>query len=235
MLLATNRNMPIVRGEAGIDFLERQEEQSALANDTNGVWLHNYTWAMLHPGGMYELYWWSDNIRTNPGPDGDTSNGLFDVFAPYNEFLSNIPLNAGGYVDIDVSPPSGTRVIGQKNRNGSDATKAHFWIQDLDHRWRTPNSGNLSGSLSISGMKANTSFPIEWWDFNYKGTLYKRMGTISSNSSGIIHLNFSNLPPINGSPVVDTAVKIGSYGAKPSSRISTRALASARRRSWMWK
>ena len=99
--------MPVVRGEAGIDTLEQQKEQSALAADSNGVWLHNYTWAMLHSGGMYDLIWWSDNIRTNPGPDGDASNGLFEVFAPYNDFMSDIPLNAGGYVDIDVTSPAG--------------------------------------------------------------------------------------------------------------------------------
>jgi hypothetical protein len=236
-LLATNRNMPIVRGEAGIDLLEQQKEQSALANDTNGVWLHNYTWAMLHSGGMYELYWWSGNIRANPGPDGDTSNGLFDVFAPYNDFMSNIPLNAGGYVDINVSPPSGTRVVGQKNNNGSNATKAHLWIQDLDHKWRTPSSGNLSGSLAITGMKASTSFSIEWWDFNYKGTLHKRTGTISSNSSGDISLNFSGLSSINGSPVVDTAVKIGSYSVIPTPPTgrSTQYPRSARKCSRGWK
>ena len=237
MLLATNRNMPIVRGEAGIDSLEQQKEQSALANDINGVWLHNITWAMLHPGGMYELYWWSGNIRTKPGPDGDTSNGLFDVFAPYNDFMSNIPLNAGGYVDISVSPPAGIRVVGQKNNNGSNATKAHLWIQDLDHKWRTPSSGNLSGSLTISGMKANTRFTIEWWDFNSKGTLHKRWGTISSNSSGIISLNFSGLPPINGLPVVDTAVKIGGYGAITThpTGTSTQTPTSARKHSCGWK
>jgi len=231
MLLASNRNMPIVRGEAGLDTLERQTEQANLADDIFGVWLHNYTWAMLHPAGMYELYWWSDNIRTNPGPDGDVSNGLFDVFAPYNDFLRDIPLNAGGYVDINSSAPAGMRVVGQMNNYGSGATRAHLWIQDLDHKWRTPNSGNLSGSFTMSGMKANTSFPVEWWDFNYKGTLRKRTGTISSDSSGVIVLSLNNLPDINGSPVVDTAIKIGSYEVKAKAGISTRALAATWRRS----
>ena len=229
-LLATDRNMPVVRGEAGIDTLEQQQEQSALAADSNGVWLHNYTWAMLHSGGMYELYWWSDNIRNNPGPDGDASNGLFEVFAPYNDFMSDIPLNAGGYVDIDVSSPEGVRVVGQKNRDGEDATNAHLWIQDLEHKWRTPTSGNLRGSLTITGMKADASFPIEWWDFNSRGILNKRTGTISSNNLGSIDIDFRDLPSINGLPVVDTAVKIGSYEEPQPARISTRALASIRRR-----
>jgi len=224
-LLATNRNMPIVRGEAGIDTLGEQREQSALAEDTNGVWLHNYTWAMLHPGGMYELYWWSDNIRTSPGPDGDPSNGLFEIYGPYNDFMSNIPLNAGGYVDIDVSPPSGIRVVGQKNNNGIGASKAHFWIQDVDHRWRTPDSGRLSGTLTISGMKPNSSFSIEWWDFNSKGILNKRTGTISSDNLGLIVIDFGDLPTIDGLPVVDTAVKIGEYSDNSPREPSTRALA----------
>ena len=230
MLLSADRNMPIVRGEAGIDFLDQQKEQSGLTEDTNGVWFHNYTWAMLHSGGMYELYWWSNNIRTNPGPDGDASNGLFEVYVPYNDFMSDIPLNAGGYVDINVSSPAGTRVVGQKNDEGKAAANAHFWIQDLDHKWRTPNAGNLSGSLTITGMKANTIFPIEWWDFNYMGTLNKRTDTISSNNLGSIYIDFRDLPTINGFPVVDTAVKIGSYGDTSPSGTSTRSLAATRRR-----
>jgi hypothetical protein len=187
---------------------------------------------MLHPGGMYELYWWSDNIRTNPGPDGNASNGLFDVFAPYNDFMVDIPINAGGYVDINSSPPEGLRVVGQKNNYGSDATRAHLWIQDLDHKWRTPNSGSLGGSLTISGMQPDTSFPIEWWDFNNKGTLQKRAGIISSDGFGMIVLSLDDLPPVDGSPVVDTAIKIGSYEGKPQAGISTRALGANWRRSW---
>jgi len=215
MLLATGKNMPIVRGEAGLDVLETQNEQDALANDINGVWLHNYTWAMLHSGGMYELYWWSDNIRSKPGPDGDTSNGLFDIFVPYNDFMGNIPLNAGGYVDINVSAPSGTRVVGQKNNNGSGSNKAHLWIQDTNHKWRSPGSGNLSGSITISGMKASTSFAVEFWRFNTKGQLTKSSQNISSNSSGQLTINFSP-SSYNGSAIVDTAVKIGNYGAIPT-------------------
>ncbi|MFN2212374.1 MAG: hypothetical protein ACK2UE_04815 [Anaerolineales bacterium] len=224
LLRAANQNMPIVRGEAGLDTLERQTEQAGLARDINGVWLHNYTWAMLHPAGMYELYWWSENIRTNPGPDGDASNGLFEIFAPYNDFMNDIPLNGGGYVDINSPPPAGMRVVGQKNNDGSAATRAHLWIQDLDHQWRTPDSGSLSGTFTLSEMKANTTFPIEWWDFNAEGILRKRTGVISSDSNGLIPLSLNDLPAINGSPVVDSAIKIGNYEGEHQAERSARAL-----------
>ena len=222
MLTSTGKNMPIVRGEAGIDNLSTQSEQP-LGNDTNGVWLHNYTWAMLHSGGLYELYWWSDNIRSKPGPDGDTSNGLFEIFAPYNDFMGNVPLNAGGYVDINVSAPSGTRVVGQKNNNGSGSTKAHFWLQDTDHKWRSPSSGSLSANISISGMKGNTSFPVELWKFNTKGQLTKSIQNITSNSSGQLSINIPS-SSYNGSAIVDAAVKIGSYGAIPTPPTGTATL-----------
>ena len=96
--------MPIVRGEAGIDIFEEQREQAALASDPYGVWLHNFLWATLHPGGLYELYWWSGNLRDQPGPDGNPANGLFEIYAPYNEFMADIPLNGGGYVGQAWTP-----------------------------------------------------------------------------------------------------------------------------------
>jgi hypothetical protein len=229
-LQSSQWTMPIVRGEAGIDTLEQQIEQSGLAEDIHGVWLHNFTWAMLHPGGMYELYWWSENIRTNPGPDGDNSNGLFEIFEPYHDFMKDIPINRGGYVDIDVSPPLGIRVVGQKNNPGSNATKAHLWIQDMEHKWRTPDSGNLGGSIVLAGMKASMEYPIEWWDFNFKGTLNIRTGTVLSDSAGRILMTLDDLPAIDGSPVVDTAVKIGEYDGILRIKKSSRLYASMFRR-----
>ncbi len=215
-LLATGQNKPIVRGEAGIDAsLTQQSENPALANDTNGVWLHNYIWAMLHPGGLYELYWWSDNVRNRPGPDGNTANGLFEIFAPYNDFMANVPINAGGYVDIAVAQSGNNRVVGQKNNNGNGSTLAHLWIQDTRHAWKTPTSGNLSGTITVNGMKPNTTFAVEWWDFNTKGELRKRNENLTSNSSGSLTLNIS-ASTYNGSAIVDTAVKIGTYGTIPT-------------------
>jgi hypothetical protein len=216
-ILNAGCNKPIVRGEAGIDVLGNQNEQDELANDTSGVWLHNYLWAMLHPGGMYELYWWSDNLRTKPGPDGNTSNGLFEIFAPYNEFMGNIPLNAGGYVDIGVGSSGNNRVVGQKNNTGSNATQAHLWIQDTRHSWKNRGSGSLSGSVTIPGMLPNTSFPIEWWNFNSSVNLTKQTGgTISSDGQGNITLNLSSLGSFT-----DTAVKIGNYTSIPTPPPST--------------
>lgn len=211
-LLSTGVNKPIVRGEAGIDVLGQQNEQDILASDTNGVWLHNFTWSGLDPGGLYELYWWSDNIRNRPGPDGNSANGLFEIFKDYNEFMTNIPLNAGGYVDIGVASSGNSRVVGQKNNNGNGSTLAHLWIQDTRHTFKSTSAGNLSGTFTITGMKPNTSFPVEIWSFNTRGQLSKSSSNLSSNSSGQLTISISQ-SSFNGSAVVDAAVKIGDYPA----------------------
>jgi hypothetical protein len=213
-IASTGGEMPVVRGEAGIDRFDRQREQAELAEDSSGVWLHNFIWAMLHPGGLYELYWWSDNIHTQPGPDGNTSNGLFEIYAPYNEFMADIPLNKGGYVDIGVTLPAITRVVGQQNNGGQHSNRAHLWIANLKHTWKNVidgvDYGDLEGMVTLTGMKPETDFPVEWWDFNTRGELRIRNEILPSDASGQIRLDLS-LPAINGLPVTDTAVKIGEY------------------------
>jgi hypothetical protein len=211
-LIAAGGEMPVVRGEAGIDSFDQQREQAALAEDVYGVWLHNFIWAMLDPGGLYELYWWSDNIRNQPGPDGDTSNGLFEIFAPYQEFMSDIPLNTGGYVAINTTQPEDLLVAGQQNNGGSLSDQAHLWIRAADYTWKNVvdgvEPGSLRGEIRISGLAANTVFTVEWWKFNMRGELGIRTETVNSDTSGEIRLGLTNLE-INGMPVTDAAVKIG--------------------------
>jgi hypothetical protein len=206
--------MPIVRGEAGIDIFEEQREQAALASDPYGVWLHNFLWAMLDPGALYELYWWSGNLRDQPGPDGNPANGLFEIYAPYNDFMANVPINGGGYVEINLAPPPGARIVGQQNNNGNQSALAHLWISNLSHTWKNVvdgvEPGSLTGTAILSGMAPDTSFTVEWWDFNTRGELRIRRETLTSGANGQLSLNLV-IPAIKGLPVTDTAVKIGTY------------------------
>ncbi len=217
-LKATSRYLPIVRGEAGIDqTINNQSENQDYDNDKYGVWLHNFTWARVHPGGLYDLYWWSNVLRNDPdagivGPDGIGANGLHEIWKPYNDFMCNVPVNQGGYVDIGITASGNNRILGQKNNNGSSSTLAHLWIQDTRHQWKTPESGSLSGTFMISGMKPSTTFPVEFWYFNTKGQLTKNNQNLTSNSSGQLTLMVSPAT-YNGSAIVDIAVKIGTYSA----------------------
>ncbi|MBI4129935.1 hypothetical protein HY468_01315, partial [Candidatus Roizmanbacteria bacterium] len=129
-----------------------------IQRDTDGIWLHNYIWAGLSDGGLIEQYWWvgehidysittyitgtAGNQPPAPYPVCDTpvfetANNRWrfkcyfdnrDEYANYYNFVKDILLNKGGYVD--AAPAVGNpnlRVWGQKN---TIAGNAHVWIQN---------------------------------------------------------------------------------------------------------
>jgi hypothetical protein len=209
---------PLIRGEAGLDSPTAQVEDTNLARDTNGVWLHNLVWSSTDAGAMYDLYWWMNNIRQRPGPDGATTNGLHEVFKPYRDFMADVPLSNGNYQNMlpVVSNPNEVRVLGQKD---SVNRRAHAWVQNRKHIWcavvggvtncpYTWDGSRLSGTVSVSGFAPNTSYPIQWWYFDSAGNLSQAApATVSSDGSGNIVLNLNQLP----ATVTDAAVKVGLY------------------------
>jgi hypothetical protein len=209
---------PLVRGEAGLDAATVQVEDTNLTRDTAGVWLHNMVWAQIDAGAMYDLYFWLNNLRAKAGPDGSTANGLDEVYRPYRDFLANVPLNNGNYVDLapTVSLPNDVRVLGQKD---SVNRRAHAWIQNRKHTWcavvggvsdcpYTWDGSRLSGTVTISGFAANASYAVQWLHFDATGNQTQPAATaVTSNASGNVVLSLDALP----ATATDAAVKIGSY------------------------
>jgi uncharacterized repeat protein (TIGR01451 family) len=158
-------NMPLVRGEAGLDYPGGpQQEQADLARDTEGVWLHNLVWGQVNPGGMYDLYWWTDNIW---------DYALHRHFKPFRDFMDGIPLNNGAYRDAEaVTSRPDLRAWGQV-----DAThgQAHLWIQNAHHTWRNVVDGAsipaLDGTIAIPALSSG-AYQIEWWDTNGGGVVH---------------------------------------------------------------
>lgn len=192
---------PVVRGEAGIDYAGGpQTELPGLASDTRGVWLHNYLWGKLAPGGLYELYWWTDNI---------VQKNLYFQYKPVRDFLANIPLNNGRYQDARAVPSAaGVRAIGQID---AGAGRGHLWIQNKRHTWQNVisgvNPGRLSGTVTVPGFLAGRSYAVEWWQFDSAGALTIVSRTATADSGGNLILDLSVLP----ATVTDAAVKIGDY------------------------
>jgi len=180
-----NIGMPIVRGEAGMDVSGTQSSTILdIQQDTNGLWLHNYLWAELSPGGMIEQYWWvGEHVGSNK-----------DEFRNYYSFISNLPLNKGGYEDIQANNAnSNLRVWGQKNVATGNA---HFWVQNKNHTWKNVVDSILipaeSADIVISGFNSSlTSITLEEWD-TYTGTV-KTTQTNYPVSNGSITITTSNL------------------------------------------
>jgi len=183
--------MPLVRGEAGLDHPGGpQEELDDLAQDTEGVWLHNFIWGGINPGGMYDLYWWTRNIR---------NHDLYYHYKPYRDFMDGIPLNSGYYQDAEamVSHPD-LRAWGQKDLVHG---WAHLWIQNHNHTWKNVVDGvtiaPVSGMVSIEGL-ADGRYIIEWWD-TYTGICtHTEVVTVED---GVLSFSVSSLDK-------DVAVKI---------------------------
>ncbi len=199
---------PVVRGEAGLDS-GQQVELAGLANDTHGVWLHNYLWGALNSGGMYELYWWTTNI---------IQNSLYFQYKPVHDFLTGIPINNGHYRDAQaVASASSVRALGQKDLFNN---QAHLWIQNLNHTWNnvvggTP-WGQLSGTVTVSELVPNQTYSLEWWEFDDPGNLTQQTTTATADANGNLTINLAPLP----ASVTDAAVKIvgttGGYSAQLS-------------------
>jgi hypothetical protein len=171
--------MPLVRGEGGLDHPGGpQVELDDLARDTQGVWLHNLVWGGINPGGMYDLYWWTDNIR---------NHDLYYHYKPYRDFMDGIPLNNGRYQDAKAlaSHPN-LRVWGQID---PVARRGHLWIQNRQHTWRNVVDGldipAIGGSIMLSGLP-DGEYHVEWWD-TYGGTLLQTQ-TVVANDDLILTL-----------------------------------------------
>lgn len=218
---SVNSRFPVIRGETGLHkppgsmTTELQNTNSS----HNGLWLHNYIWASLNSGALYEASWWWPTQQIYPG-----SFDLRPLFKPLHDFLSDIPLNKGGYAEVapigyDVNT---IRVVGQKNIS---TNKAHLWIQNKHHIWcavagnisgcpQVWNNSRLDGTVSFSGFPPGLNLPVEYWMFDNSSTLTKQVGTISTNQ-GTINIALNALP----ATVVDVGIKIGDY--RPNSTTPT--------------
>ncbi|MFB3903315.1 MAG: hypothetical protein ACE15E_07670 [Acidobacteriota bacterium] len=190
---------PIVRGEAGIDFVNTQAENPDLARDTQGIWLHNYLWSCLDPGALYEQYWWKNNLRSQPGPDGQP--GLYEVYKSFFDFVRNLPVNNGRYADAAAAASDpGLRVVGQKNVTDS---AAHLWIQNRQHTWRNVvdnvSIAPVSGTVTVSGFTPLAAYALQWWN-TYQGG-WSSNETVTASTTGTITIA---VPPL----VTDLALKL---------------------------
>jgi hypothetical protein len=208
MDLVSNQNgittKPIVRGEVG---LSRGSPADDLLLDIDGIWLHNFIWATVDPGAMYEIFWQLRNeIFTPDGPDGQP--GLYEIYKYFTDFISAIPLNNGNYQDALASlTDTNLRVTGQKDIVNN---RAHVWIQNKGHTWRKVVDGNaetgLSGTVTISGFTPNATLPIEWHEFETDGNPNIVTTSSIADANGNLTLDL----PSNSS-IADVGIKIGNY------------------------
>jgi hypothetical protein len=211
--------MPVIRGETGLvengdaNSLTSQLDDDiwgAGANQGEGLWLHNYIWGHINPGGLIESYWYENYSGRHICGNKDQRGH----FKTYFNFIRNIPLGNGHYQDASASYSTpGMRAWGQK-----DLTLycAHLWIQNTNHTWynlthQIPIPA-ISGTVNITGFIGGNRYTVQWWNpYEMDATRQVlRTETLAAANNGSIQLIVNNLTS-------DLAVQImpESYVAPP--------------------
>ena len=169
--------------------------QAVLA-DTQAIWLHNFIWGQINPGGLLESYWYATTHIYTSTFDHRNEYGNF------YRFISTVPLNNGNYHDAQaVTSDPNLRAWGQKDLvNG----KAHLWIANANHTWQNVVNKTvitpITGTVTIPGFAHNTQYSVQWWN-TYSGSMVSTQ-IATADAAGNITLSVQNLSD-------DTAVKIG--------------------------
>ncbi|MCX7964526.1 MAG: PKD domain-containing protein [Candidatus Sumerlaea chitinivorans] len=193
---------PVVWGEMGIDGPSTSdEEEPLLANDTSGVWLHKILWARCGKGGVYPLYWYTDNIF---------SLNLHYRFGAWKRFMESIPLANGFYVDAQATATSSNlRVFGQKDLIHK---RAHLWIDNVNHTWYIAATGHsvshVSGEITLSMSHPYQAYALEWWNTEVGTPISTEF--INADSAGDVTITIQNL-------LTDIALKLSPL---PSANVS---------------
>lgn len=155
---------PLVRGETALDTGNAHPWNPALQKDNDAIWLHNWVWGQINPGGMYDLLWYPQDVL----PEDETGAGwglFYRHFSSYRSFMRDIPLNNGHYQDANALTSNPVlRAWGQRDdENG----RIHLWIQNREHQWDRVVADKtiqpMSGTVTLTHLPAGT-YRIEWWD-----------------------------------------------------------------------
>jgi hypothetical protein len=197
---------PVVRGEAGMVPRRGSTDDYAglgIERDVDGIWYHNFLWASLDSGALYEIYWYAVPHVYDPGRYDHRA-----VSVPLHNFLAGVPLNNGHYRDLGAEVSAvNLRVVGQKDVvNG----RAHLWVQNMAHNWKNVVDGAsvtpVSASVVIGGFPPNRTYTLEWWDTYRADEQVFSTVLVSSGSDGTLTVPVENL-------VADAALKIAPAAA----------------------
>lgn len=177
---------PVIRGETGFG-----DGDSPVKNDVEGIWLRNYIWGGINPGGLIESYWYANrhiyfgNIDHRP------------IYRTYYNFIRDIPLNNGHYADAQAAASNeNLRAWGQKDVvNG----RAHLWLQNKHHTWQHVVDGlpipAITATVTITGFTPNQNYALEWWDTYQPDPARQRIQTetLTAGPDGALLIVVNNL------------------------------------------
>lgn len=193
-------HMPLVRGETQINSAALPDGYPGLDKDQAGIWLHQFVWGQINPGGMYDL-WWTGTLNIEDNAQSGRTGNLYNVFLPFANFMAGIPLNNGHYRDARATSDNPqVRVWGQRDDTNG---RAHLWIQNVEHTWEGAVAGETAAPVNATIRLddfAPGEYQVAWWN-----TYRSRMPIIKTEHIIVTDLMHLQLPePLTS----DIAVKI---------------------------
>lgn len=106
-------NKQVIRGETGFINPDTWQPTSQFERDPQGLWLHNFIWGGINPGGLIEQYWFENVHIYKQNSDKTYKFDFRPQFSTYFNFMKGIPLSNGNYQDAAAqSTNAKLRVIG---------------------------------------------------------------------------------------------------------------------------
>ena len=188
---------PVIRGETGFVVSGTEPQSDQMLSDVDGIWLHNFLWAGINPGGLIESYWYEKGHIYSTRPNGDIIFDHRPQFRSLYNFLKDLALNNGNYQDARASATnSHLRVLGQKDlANG----RAHLWILNANHTWKNVVDGvpvaAISAAIRIEGFQPGQQYTLQWWDTDQPDPARQILSleNITAASDGSLSFQVNNL------------------------------------------
>ena len=196
---------PILRGEGGYwGAGSSWDEQHAVILDPTGTWYHKKLWAHVGMLGNSCDGEWYPRLFVPPvnGRFPNNNLNLGDMFATYDRFMQDEPLNNGHYMEIGVDLENDQQIL---LAQGSGSIRAWgvrdvenrrvlLWIDNANHTWQNVVDGMEippeSAQLIIQGMPQG-SYTVEIWD-THDG-LISETTTASVTDNNELQFNVTNL------------------------------------------
>jgi hypothetical protein len=189
---------PFVRGETGVAISGTQPQDPAIAAEVTGTYYHKKVWAHVGLLGYTCDGEWYPRIFEAPA-DTAFPNRMYDIYkiyAAYDKFVANEPLNNGTHVDLGVDLAGDSRLLTSnadlRAYGSKDAatSRALIWVDNKNNTWLNPNhSTTADGTISILGMPAG-HYIQETWDTR-TGTYTNVPNTVIVGEDGLLNFDVS--------------------------------------------
>jgi hypothetical protein len=146
----TQTSTPVLFGEIGVDSRGPAE---TMANDPQGIGVHDGLWAGVVSGGVGTAmpWWWDNVIAVEP-------ERYYPMFGSVARFVDGVQWDREGFAPFTAGVEGGTRTVVPYGLQGDETLV--LWLKDDAFQWNAPQEVDISGAT----LRAVGSWCGRWYD-----------------------------------------------------------------------